>query len=145
MTSRVIDTDGELESLIAFVRNHKRPFTVNITAGRSRTPEQNRLQRLWVGEVSAQKGDETPEEIRGYCKLHFGVPLLRHENEEFAEAYDKHIKPLPYETKLAYMMHPLDFPVTRLMNIDQKSRYLDSVLMHWLGQGYKLTMPEDKD
>lgn len=143
MTSRVIDTDGELDALIAFIRNHKRPFTVSVTKGRKRSVEQNRLQRLWMNEVSEQKGDETPEEVRAYCKLTIGVPLLRAENEEFAEAYDKHIKPLPYETKLACMMEPLDFPVTRLMSTDQHARYLDSVLMHWLGQGYKLTLPEE--
>jgi len=144
MTTRVIDTDGELESLIAFVRNHKRPFTVAITAGRKRSNEQNRLMHTWYNEVSQQKGDETPAEVAAYCKLTMGVPLLRAENEDFREKYDAIIKPHSYEDKLAMMMEPLDFPVTRLMSVEQHSRYLDSVLMHWLGKGFKLTLPEDK-
>jgi hypothetical protein len=143
MTSRVIDTDGELESLIAFVRNHKRPFTVNITAGRKRSDEQNRLQFLWFREVAEQKGDETPTDVRAYCKLHFGVPMLRAENDDFREKYDAIIKPHSYEDKLAMMVEPLDFPISRLMTVEQHARYLDAVLMHWLGQGYKLTLPEE--
>lgn len=143
MTYRTLTTEADRESMVTFLQSQKLPMTVSVTKGKKRSVEQNRLQRLWMNEVSEQLGDQTPEEVRGYCKLTIGVPLLRAENEAFAEAYDKHVKPLPYETKLACMMEPLDFPVTRLMTTDQHSRYLDAVLMHWLGQGMKLTLPEE--
>lgn len=143
MTSRVIETDGELNALITFLRNHKRPFTVTIAKGKKRSAEQNRLQRLWVNEVSEALGDQTPEEVRGFCKLTEGVPLLRAENEEFREKYDRLIKPLPYETKLELMMEPMDFPITRLMTTDQKARYLDRINMLWASRGIILTQPDE--
>lgn len=110
---------------------------------RDRSIPQNKLQRLWVKEAAAQ-GDCTAEEYRGYCKLHFGVPILRNEDEKFRKDYDRYIRHLPYETKLALMMIPFDVEVTRLMNTEQKKRYLDMVYTHFTGLGYKLTEPKKK-
>ena len=110
---------------------------------RGRSIPQNKLQRKWMNEAAAQ-GDCTAEEYRGYCKLHFGIAMLRNENEEFRQKYDVHLKHLPYETKYALMMEPFDFPVTRLMNTEQKKRYLDMVYTHFTGLGYKLTEPKKK-
>lgn len=94
-------------------------------------------------EIAEQKGDVTPEEVRGYCKLTMGVPILRNENEEFCEKYDRVVKPLPYEVKLALMQEPLDFPVTRLMSVKQQTAYLDAVHRHFSEQGVILTDPGD--
>lgn len=111
---------------------------------RHRTWEQNKLQRLWVGEAE-QQGDMTAEEYRGYCKLHFGVPILRAESDLFAAKYEQHIRYLPYETKMALMMEPFDFPVTRLMNTDQKTRYLNLMYVHLTGLGFRLTEPKKRN
>jgi hypothetical protein len=115
---------------------------VEITTGRRRSSEQNRLQRLWLNEAAEQLGDVTAEELRGYCKLVFGVPILRAENEAFAERYDAVVKPLNYEQKVALMMEPLDMPITRLMNASQKTRYLDQIAKHFAEQGVVLTDPD---
>lgn len=116
-------------------------FTVSIAKGLPRSNEQNKLQRKWLLEAEEQ-GDQTAEEYRGYCKLHFGVPLLRMENELFREKYDRIIRPHSYEVKLEMMMTPLDFPVTRLMTTKQKTRYLDMMYQHFREQGFILTEPE---
>lgn len=105
-----------------------------------RSTDQNKLQRKWLLEAEAQ-GDQTAEEYRGYCKLHFAVPMLRWELPEFKEKYDRIVKPLPYESKLELMQEPLDFPCTRLMTKDQKSRYLDAIYQHFTGLGMHLTDP----
>ena len=91
-----------------------------------------------------QLGDVTPEWVRGYSKLHFGVPILRAEDEEFAEKYDATVKPLTYETKIAVMSEPLDLPVTRRMTTEQKTRFLDAMHAHWSAQGIILTMPPER-
>lgn len=111
--------------------------------GSTRTLRQNKLQRLWLKEIAQQLGDQTPEEVRGYCKLTIGVPILRNENEAFRERYDEIVKPLPYEQKLALMMEPLDFPVTRLMNTKQATAYLDGIHRHFSEKGIVLTDPGD--
>lgn len=110
-----------------------------------RTIEQNRLQRLWINEIHEQRdGDQTKEEIRAYCKLHFGVPILRNDDEQFREAYDRVIRPLDYSDKIFAMSVPLDFPVTRLMTTKQKTRYLEEMRKYFLELGVRLTDPDER-
>lgn len=141
MAERLVEDEAGRELLVAFIRDQELPFTCNVTQGRHRSTEQNRLQRLWVNEVSIETGHE-PEEIRGFCKLHFGVPILREENEEFRKQYDRILKGLSYDAKLAIMMMPLDLPVTRLMTVKQKKQYLDTMYHFYTEKGYILTDPE---
>ena len=141
---RVIRTEQDRRDLINLIKSREFDFTVKILKGIHRTPKQNKLQRKWMLEAEDQLCDMTAEEYRGYCKLHFGVPILRNENEDFCEKYDKHIRPLSYETKIACMMVPLDFPVTRLMDTKQKTTYLDAVFVHFTGLGVKLTVPRSE-
>lgn len=142
MATRTIKTEAERALFHRYIAAQKLPFTAEIIKGRRRSTEQNRLQRRWLNEAAEQLGDMTPEELRGYCKLVFGVPILRAENEAFAERYDAIFKPLPYETKVALMMEPFDFAVTRLMTSNQKTRYLDAVAKHFAEQGVVLTDPD---
>ena len=120
------------------------PITVNVTKGKDRSIEQNKLQRLWLKEAVEQLQDESIEQKRGYCKLHFGVPILRNENDDFKAAYDKIIRPHSYEEKLQMMMLPLDFPVTRLMTSGQHARYLEDIQVHFQGLGVQLTEPNSE-
>lgn len=143
MTSRIIKTEFGRETLIRFIQEQDLPFTITIAQGKRRSVEQNRLQRLWLNEISEQLGDQTPEEIRGYCKLTIGVPILRAENEAFRQKYDDVVKPLPYEHKLKIMMEPLDMPVTRIMTVAQKTQYLDGIIRHFAEKGVLLTVPDD--
>jgi hypothetical protein len=142
MTTRVVSSPFDRQLLVQFLETQKLPFTVDVTRGKRRSVEQNRLQRLWLNEISEQLGDRTAEEVRGECKLTIGVPMLRAENEAFREKYDAFVRPLPYEQKLAFMMEPLDFPVTRLMTTDQKRRYLDSLYRQYTERGLVLTDPK---
>lgn len=118
-------------------------YLVSITEqGDERTNPQNRLQQLWHSEAANQLRDESAEEKRAYCKLHFGVPILRND-EAFRASYDRVIKPMDYQTKLALMAEPFDFPVTRLMTVKQKKQFLDAVFDHYTGLGVSLSHPDD--
>ena len=143
MTNRIVQTEYDREMLSKLIDGQKIPFTVTITKGKRRSVEQNKLQRLWVNEISEQLGDMTPEEVRGYCKLTAGVPILRAENEAFCKAYDEIIKPMKYERKLKAMMEPLDMPITRIMTSKQKAKYLDEVCRHFAEKGVILTQPDE--
>lgn len=121
----------------------KTGYLVTITEqGDERSDRQNRLQQLWHSEASAQLRDETAEEKRAYCKLHFGVPILR-SDDAFKADYDRIIKPMDYQTKLALMAEPFDFPVTRLMTVKQKKQFLDAIWNHYTGLGVRLSHPDD--
>ena len=143
MTSRVVRTKTDRQAAVALVSTMALPFSLALTKGAKRSVEQNRLQRRWLDEIAHELGDHTPEEVRGYCKLHFGVPILRDENPDFREKYDRILKPMDYETKLELMMHPIDFPVTRLMTTNQKTKYLDAVQKFAAERGVLLTQPEN--
>lgn len=145
MTTRALQTERDRAELVRLIGALKLPCTVAITKGKKRSIEQNRLQRLWCNEAAEQLQDEAAEDKRAYCKLHFGVPILRMENEDFRAAYDRVIRPHSYEDKLLMMRVPLDFPVTRLMRTGQKKRYLDQMWMHFTALGVRLTDPEGLD
>jgi hypothetical protein len=72
MTSRIVTTEYERRMLIKLVEGQSLPFTASLSAGKSRTWVQNKLQRKWMTEVSEQLGDRTPEDVRAYCKINLG-------------------------------------------------------------------------
>jgi hypothetical protein len=140
VTTWAVRNEQDLEMAIRAIRSRKMPFSVAITKGAPRSIEQNKLQRMWMLQAEMQ-GDQTAEEYRGYCKLHFGIPILLAENDKFAEVYNRLIRPLDYEEKLELMVVPIDLPITRIMTTKQKSAYLDSIYKHFNMQGIELTQP----
>ena len=143
MAVRFIESDRDRMLAHRYLDSQDLPFTLSVSKGGKRSVKQNRLQMLWLNEISQQKEDTTVEEIRAYCKLTIGVPILRAENETFREKYDAVVKRLPYEQKIALMMEPLDFPVTRLMSTKQATAYLDGLHRHFSEKGITLTDPGD--
>ena len=144
MPTRTVTTDYERDQAATWIVNMKPPFTLSVVKGKRRSDAQNRLQRELLNQIAEQRPDQTAEEWRGYCKLTIGVPILRAENEAFAEAYDRDIKPLPYEMKLRMMMEPIDVAVTRHMTTVQKKTYIDRMVQHFAEQGVYLTLPEEQ-
>ena len=142
MTTRWVETEYDRKMLLRFIEKHKLPLSVDIQAERHRTTRQNRLQRQWMNDIAAQTQGHDAEYWRGYCKLHFGVPIMRADSEAFQQIYDEVIRPLPYEHKLRIMTVPIDLPVTRDMNSKQRTAYLDAVQKHFAEQGIVLTDPE---
>jgi hypothetical protein len=140
---RIVESDADLPGLVTLLNSRKKPFTVTIQNGSNakiRTDRQNRLQWQWFTEISEQMGDRSPTDVRGDCKLRFGVPILRAENEKFRAAYDRLIKPLPFEDKIE-MMTVFEWPVTSLMTTKQLSKYLDEVERFYRTMGVVLTDP----
>ncbi|WP_174022126.1 hypothetical protein [Agrobacterium rubi] len=140
--NRAIQNDYDRDMASKLVANRPYPFTLTITDGSHRSNAQNRLQHMWMKEISEQKGDITPEEARAYCKLTIGIPILR-QNEAFRIRYDEILKPLSYEHKMAIMSEPINLPVTSLMSTKQLSEYLEGIIRHFGEQGIVLTMPDD--
>jgi hypothetical protein len=139
--SEAIRTEEDRERVIKLLRARELPCTVSMAKGAPRSIEQNKLQRKWMLELQEQ-GDQTAEEYRAYCKLHFGIPILRAESDEFKEKYDRLIRPLDYEVKLEYMKVPFDFPVTRIMTTKQTTTYLDNIYNFYSSNGLMLTVPD---
>ena len=119
----------------------KKRLTIEVKTGGRRSLDQNALQWLWMRELAEQLSEETPEGYQAYCKLHFGVPILRGDSDEYRATYDRIIKHLPYEMKLEQMKSPWNWPVTQFMDTSQMKAYLDDVYQHFTGLGAELTEP----
>ena len=145
MPSRVIRSDADRDRLNTFLDGQKMPYTVEVARGARRSDEQNRLQWLLLNEIAPQLQDQTVEQVRGFCKLTIGVPILRAENEIFRAVYDEAIRHLPYDSKIKLMMEPLDWSVTRKMSMSQFTRYLDGIYQYFSEQGLVLTQPKPKE
>lgn len=141
MPTKIIREPIHVEALANMLRGRKLPITVTWTQGAPRSTAQNRLAQRWFTDIATQLGDQTHEDVRAECKLRFGVPILRAENEVFRLSYDRVIKALPYEQKLD-AIKAFDLPVTRLMTVKQMTAFMDEMQRHWSAQGVRLTDPE---
>tara|TARA_R110000824_G_scaffold39383_1_gene119210 strand:+ start:1170 stop:1601 length:432 start_codon:yes stop_codon:yes gene_type:complete len=139
--SRNITTEQERDGLVKFIMHQPMPFNATVADGRKRSLDQNKLQWTWAKEISEQRGDEAPDYYQRYNKLHYGVPILRAENEDYREDYDFVIKPLTYEQKMKAMKF---YTVSSVMKTKQFSQYLDEIYRFWSGEGIQLTQPEQK-
>lgn len=142
MTTRAVKNPDDLALLKVYLDQRKRPFTVEVTDGRDRSAEQNRLSHKWYKEIADQTG-EVVEEVRARCKLEIGIPILREGSDAFRATYDRLIRPLDYQDKLD-LIRDTDMPVTRLMTVPQMSAYMDEVFRKHAASGIELTIPPDR-
>ena len=144
MTVQTIRTENDKYNFYDLMNDMKPPLTVTIKEGIDRSLEQNRLQQKWHTEAAQQLKDESAEDKRAYCKLVYGVPIRRENDEVFKDIYDKTIRSLEYEQKLEIMKVPIDLPVTRDMKVKEMKEYLDQIYQFYTGLGVKLTEPQEK-
>ncbi len=107
-----------------------------------RTLAQNALAFKWYQEIAAARQDMTVNEVRAECKLTFGVPILRRDNEKFRESYDRCLADKSYESQMEFIEFT-ELPVTRIMNKKQLSEYMDKIDAVCRQRGIILTHPED--
>lgn len=144
MTSFFISKPSDRQRVHIAIDKAELPLKVTLRkGGKDRSLEQNRLMWLWMQEAADQLKEDDATGYQAYCKLHFGVPILRGEDEGFREAYDSVIRPLTYEQKIKAMKPPLSLPVTSIMKSGQLKRFLDDVYAHFRAQGVWLTEPDE--
>lgn len=123
---------------------HDRAWLISIVEHKvKRSDAQNRLQQRYNNIIAEGVEDQDFEDIRAFNKLHFGVPILRRDNDDFCAEYDEMFRPLPYEQKL-HIIKMFDIAVTRKMNVKQKTEYLELMAKHWAEQGVYLPSPDDQ-
>lgn len=117
-------------------------YVANVTERtKNRTELQNRISHSWYNELANELKADTALGYKCFCKLHFGIGILRSEDDEFRKVYDTAIKGLSYEQKLQVMKI---LPVTSIMTTKQLSQYLEAVKEHFLiHEGFDLKFPAD--
>ena len=137
-----INSEQSLQSAIGDLREqwkrHKF-LRVTVRAGKDRSIDQNSISHAWYQQIANELREETALGVKNYCKLHYGVPILRAENEEFRIQYDTVLKPLSYEKKLMAMNF---LPVTSLMTKGQLSQYL-AAMQSGYADRVRLEFPEE--
>jgi hypothetical protein len=120
-------------------REHK--FVVfSYRPGKDRTLDQNGLWFAMYTRIAQMTEIGDVEDARRYCKLHFGVPIMRNASEEFRHAWNVSFLMLAYETKLELMgacalFGPDGFPVTRLFDRAQGVAYTDKIAAEFSAKG----------
>lgn len=142
--TRIVRNDDERLKHMSYLAQRSLPYTATEEDGEKvkRSTPQNSLQHKWLTEIAQQKKQHNYEEYRALCKLWFGVPILCAADAEYEAVYMADVEPLPYETKVALMTRPIDLPVTRLMNKEQMSEYLQAIYDHFTTKhNLRLTQP----
>lgn len=114
----------------------KKP-TVQILAA-DRSVDQNAMFYALYRDISAQQEDKSQLEVKRICKLHYGIGILKGADPEWAEWYDRAIKPMDYEDKLFLVT---DLPVTSRFTKEQATEYIDTILSEYGKQGFYLADP----
>lgn len=132
MTRLAIHNETHLANAMLILSKSKLPVVVSIEDFHvDRSLPLNSLSHAWYSQISRTTKEDMPAQVKGFCKLHFGVPILRAESAEFCETYDRIIKPMAYETKLDIMSQPDWFPITSLMDNAQFIHYLEDIQKHY--------------
>lgn len=128
--NRMIVDVPRINKLIAYMRDlDPGLYEVRISKYDRRNLDQNALSHVWYKEISETLKQDTPDEVKAECKLRFGVPILRSEDDDFRALYDHCMKhTLTYEQKLKAMYY---LPVTSLFTWEQMNRYLSQIQAHY--------------
>jgi hypothetical protein len=142
---KVINSVDTLQSFIGEIRqmfNEKRYLEVSIVEqGKKRSNDQNSTQHCWYVQVHRELKEHTAGKVKCFCKFHFGLPILRGDDEHFNNVCVKFIDPLTYEDKIEAMEF---FPVTSRMNTRQSNEYSEAMQEHYLKRNVFLKYKNEK-
>lgn len=118
----------------------KKYVVVSFRPGKDRTLDQNALWFAMYQRIASMTEIGDVEDARKYCKLHFGVPIMRKASEDFRHGWSVSFLMLTYETKLELMgpcalFGPDGFPVTRLFDRAQGIAYTDKIVAEFSAKG----------
>ena len=144
MSAVVVNSAERLQAILGDIREQwgkHHYLRVTIKTGKDRSLDQNAISHAWYEQIARELREDSAEGVKEECKLRFGVPIMRADDEDFREMYDVAIKGhLSYEQKLRAMRF---LPVTSLMTVQQLSRYLVDMQNHFATRGVLLEFPED--
>lgn len=118
----------------------KKYVVVSLRPGKDRTLDQNAMFFALYQRIAqmTQMGDV--EDVRKWCKLHIGVPIMRKACEDFRHGWNVSFLYLTYEAKLEMMGSCAlfggdGFPVTRLFDRAQGAVYIEQIVAEFEPKG----------
>lgn len=118
----------------------KKYVVVSLRPGKDRTLDQNTMFFALYKRIAEMTEIGDIEDARRYCKLHYGVVIMRKESEDFRRGWNQMFLHLDYEQKLELMgpcaiFGPDGFPVTRLFNRAQGIAYTNQIVDEFRAKG----------
>jgi len=139
-----IKTEPDRAKELTRMAKRKLPFESIIRALKNdRSAQLNAMLYSWYHAAARATGEDTPAGIRGFCKLHFGVPIMRAQDPQFNLDYTNAVIGLPYESKIKLMSVDGWFPVSSLMKTGPFIEYLKDIQSHYAEQGVQLLFPDE--
>lgn len=111
--------------------NRHKFLRIKFKTGKDRSLDFNAQSHVWYAQLARELREYDENGWKRFCKLHFGVPILRAEDEEFREFYDLAIKRLTYAQKIQAMDH---ISVSSLMTNPQFKKFCDEMQAHFLAE-----------
>ncbi len=135
-SSKLTEAIGMLTAMF----REKKFVVVSLRPGKDRTLDQNALWFALYQRIAQMSQFGDVEDARRYCKLHIGVPIMRNEDADFRDGWNRIFLNLPYEQKFELMgacsiFGPDGFPVTRLFNRAQGIAYTDRIVDEFTAKG----------
>lgn len=143
MSAIIINSPDSLQRAIgdlreSFAKHHF--LRLNIKTGKDRSLDFNAISHVWYEQIARELREDDALGWKSFCKLNFGVPIMRAEDDEFREFYDSSIKQsLSYEQKLTAMKY---LPVSSLMTNTQFKAYCDEMQRYFMTLGVRLEFPD---
>jgi len=109
-----------------------------------RSKNQNSMIYALYGQIAIQMDDQSTLDVRRFCKLHYGVGILKSVDPDFCEFYDRAIKKMSYEDKLFLMGH-MDITSADGFKKPQATEYIDEIIREYSKQGISLINPNEAD
>lgn len=130
----------EAISRLSAMFREKKYVVVSLRPGKDRTLDQNALWFAMYKRIAEMTDMGDAEDARRYCKLHFGVPIMRSADADFRDGWNRMFLHLSYEVKLSLMgpcpmFGPDGFPVTRLFERAQGVAYTDAIVAEFAEKG----------
>lgn len=144
MTEKIsVNSQAKLSEAITMLTRlfrDKKFVVVSMRPGKDRTLDQNALWFAMYERIAKSTEMGEIEDVRRYCKLHLGVPIMRAGCAEFRTGWAESFIHLDYDVKLRLMgpcamFGPDGFPVTRLFDRAQGCQYTDRIVEEFSARG----------
>lgn len=137
----IVNNPDKLKNCLQWItsvcnQHHWVKVTVSVE---KRSLSKNALSHTWYNEIAGQLGEMTNAEVKAFCKLTFGVPILR-QNEKFDKFYSMFFSKLSYQKQLAAMKY---LSITSIMDNAQMTNYMNNVSAHFTNRSVILTAVRD--
>lgn len=146
MPEIIVNSEQSLQAAIGELRElfrTRRFFSFVPKFGKKRSLDQNAISHAWYEQVARELREDDARGVKRFCKLHFGVPILRAEDEDFRAAYNGSIlRSLSYEQKIQAMDI---LSVTSVMTTKQLHQYMLDMQEHYRKHGVQLEFPPDEN